>query len=293
MQSRLHVRLLATALVLGCAIATPLSASAAAPCTRWDLSQGWYAIQNNGWNTEFQLQQRGDRVSGTGSTSGKYSGNRFESFAPNENGPVAGSAVAGAVEIRTTWGGVYIGTIDETGRIDGTTYDMRNATQSSTWYSDRRMNCLSRAEAPVMGDRVSAGGTVLPSRTKSASVFGERPSRTPAPAPAPAPAPIPVSTTPDRVGTVCKTGFVHRLANAADRVCVTPASHQRVVAENRKARSRIQPGGGFYGPNTCRNGFVWREAFVGDLVCVEPGVRTLVRQENTYAARLLTTRERG
>ena len=288
MQSRFHIRLLATALVLGCAIATPMSASAAAPCTRWDLSQGWYAIQSNGWRVAFQLQQRGDRVSGIGGYS--VYRDRTTRFTELREAPVAGTVEGGAVEIRGTWGGVYIGTIDETGRIDGRTYDKNNSASSATWYSDRRMTCLSRAEAPVMGAPAPAGSQGPTFRTKSSSVF-ERPARPPAPAPAPAP--IPVSTSPDRIGTVCKTGFVHRLANAADRVCVSPASHQRVVAENRKARSRIQPGGGFYGPNTCRNGFVWREAFVGDLVCVDPAVRSLVRQENTYAARLLTTRERG
>lgn len=78
----------------------------------------------------------------------------------------------------------------------------------------------------------------------------------------------------------CKTGFVWRVARPTDLVCVTPASRRRVGGENRSAASHVQPGGGFYGPNTCIAGYAWREAFYGDLVCVDPSVRALVREEN-------------
>ena len=78
----------------------------------------------------------------------------------------------------------------------------------------------------------------------------------------------------------CKQGFVWRAARPTDAVCVTPQSRARVTVENRTAASRVQPGGGAYGPNTCSAGFVWREAFVGDMVCVTPSVRSFVREEN-------------
>lgn len=91
-----------------------------------------------------------------------------------------------------------------------------------------------------------------------------------------------------RVGTgidnsQCDAGFVERLANASDRVCVTPESHKRALQENATAASRRNPNGGPYGPNTCLTGFVWREAFAGDAVCVTPEVRQLVRQENALS----------
>ncbi|MDH4195179.1 MAG: hypothetical protein OEW33_02595 [Nitrospirota bacterium] len=91
-----------------------------------------------------------------------------------------------------------------------------------------------------------------------------------------------------RVGTgidnsQCHAGFVERLANASDRVCVTPESHKRALQENATAASRRNPNGGPYGPNTCLTGFVWREAFAGDAVCVTPEVRQLVRQENALS----------
>ena len=82
----------------------------------------------------------------------------------------------------------------------------------------------------------------------------------------------------------CKSGFVWREARPDDLVCVTPESRTRVAQENRTAASRVQPGGGSFGPNTCLSGFVWREAFDGDVVCVTPEVRTLVREENSVAA---------
>ena len=81
----------------------------------------------------------------------------------------------------------------------------------------------------------------------------------------------------------CAAGHESRLARAADRICVTSLSRAKVAYENRIAATRIQPGGGAYGPNTCRNGFVWREAFDGDLVCVEPYRRDEVRLENRGA----------
>lgn len=98
----------------------------------------------------------------------------------------------------------------------------------------------------------------------------------PAPAPAPAPSPPPDPRT-------CKPGFVWRVANASDLVCVTPESRQRVASENASAASRVDPRGA-YGPASCVAGFVWREAFAGDTVCVAPEVRSLVRDENRLAA---------
>lgn len=97
--------------------------------------------------------------------------------------------------------------------------------------------------------------------------------------------PRPVATpNPATPGTTCKNGFVWREARPGDLACVTPDSRSRVAAEYGSALSRVQPGGGAYGPNTCRAGLVWREAFAGDLVCVSPQVRMLVRQENQLAA---------
>lgn len=86
----------------------------------------------------------------------------------------------------------------------------------------------------------------------------------------------------------CKSGFVWRVARPSDLVCVTPAERDAVQRQNAAARSRVQPGGGAYGPNTCRPGYVWREAYPGDLVCVTPSERTKARQQNQlHSSRVL------
>jgi hypothetical protein len=82
--------------------------------------------------------------------------------------------------------------------------------------------------------------------------------------------------------TVCKTGFVQRLASEKDDVCVPPATQVRTVSENARAPLLWVPGN--FGTKTCAQGFVWREAFAGDLVCVTTAIRTETLQDNALAA---------
>lgn len=82
---------------------------------------------------------------------------------------------------------------------------------------------------------------------------------------------------------VCKPGYVWREAFPGDTVCVAPRRRDDVRAENRMARSRVQPGGGAYGPDTCVNGYVWRETRATDHVCVLPISRDIVARENASA----------
>lgn len=67
----------------------------------------------------------------------------------------------------------------------------------------------------------------------------------------------------------CKSGFEFRGAVMGDEICVSPASHQRVVADNAAAAGRRAPSG-----DACKQGFVWREATPTDHVCVVPQTRT-------------------
>jgi len=78
----------------------------------------------------------------------------------------------------------------------------------------------------------------------------------------------------------CKRGFVWRETVPDDHVCVSPASRDAAVQENREAASHRQPNGGPFGPDTCMQGFVWRDAFPGDHVCVTPAVRQQVTNDN-------------
>jgi hypothetical protein len=61
------------------------------------------------------------------------------------------------------------------------------------------------------------------------------------------------------------------------------AVRQQTRDENALAPTRVQPGGGPFGPDTCRQGFVWREAYPGDHVCVTGASRSRARNDNATA----------
>ena len=297
MKALFETRTLVGALALAGALAAPTLVNAQTPCAQWDVSQPWVAVQGD-YRVEFHLHQRERRFEGTASYFRRGAGTNWVLFIPTTpfgstvSGGVVGTVDGNSIELHTNWGGVYVGKIDATGRIDGFTYDKRDSTSSANWYSDRRMNCLATpapAPAPVqplpVPDRTS-GVLTSAQGSKAASVFGTgTPRPATAPAAAPAPPPAPASSDPTNIfGMSCKHGYVRRGARPTDLICVTTDSRARVAAENRTRASRVQPGGGAYGPNTCRAGFVWREAFVGDVVCVTPTIRAFVRQENQLAA---------
>lgn len=89
-----------------------------------------------------------------------------------------------------------------------------------------------------------------------------------------------------RPAPLCVPGYVWREAYAGDVVCVAPPRRGAVHAENSAAASRVEPGGGAYGPDTCVAGFVWRDARPGDHVCVPPESRALAAGENARAPQL-------
>jgi hypothetical protein len=254
-------------IVFGVCVGASMPTAAQAPCTKWDVFGAWDAVQSNspGRNARF-FEMRptgGDQFQGK-AMHAPVTSNQWR------DGQVDGSVSGSAIRFTVFWDansvGVYTGTIDGNGRIEGSTYD-RNAPQNrATWYSERRMNCLARAETPGPAKPPAGTGFKKPTTT---------PSSTPAPT-----GDLKKQATALVPSTTCKSGFVWRVARADDLVCVAPESRARVAQENRTATSRVQPGGGAYGPNTCKSGFVWREAFSGDLVCVTPEVRALVREEN-------------
>jgi hypothetical protein len=134
---------LAGSIVLGLPVAAPALATAHAACKQWDVSQPWYAIQGS-YSVLFALNQQRPAFAGTASyvqrgTETSYFFLVFPTtaFGTNVTGPVTGTVGADSIEMHTGWGGVYIGTIDETGRITGYTYDQRNSNSSAYWYSDR------------------------------------------------------------------------------------------------------------------------------------------------------------
>jgi len=78
----------------------------------------------------------------------------------------------------------------------------------------------------------------------------------------------------------CISGYVWRLANLEDRVCMRADAHLRALQDNQLAGSRRDPHGGPYGADTCLSGFVFRDAFPGDRVCVQPDTRYQAAADN-------------
>jgi hypothetical protein len=82
----------------------------------------------------------------------------------------------------------------------------------------------------------------------------------------------------------CLIGYVWRQAYSGDYVCVTPANRSQAAADDAAADSRIQQGGGAYGPYTCIQGYVWRQVVPDDYTCVTPAVRSQAAYDNSQAA---------
>jgi hypothetical protein len=74
----------------------------------------------------------------------------------------------------------------------------------------------------------------------------------------------------------CKPGYVWRLANPQDQVCVTPETQAQVLADNQQAAVKRASGQG----DACIGGYVWREANALDHVCVAPATRQQTRSDN-------------
>ena len=80
---------------------------------------------------------------------------------------------------------------------------------------------------------------------------------------------------PPQPGT-CIQGFVWRLADSTDHVCVTPQTRSQAAADN-AAQGRKNANG------TCIQGFVWRLADSTDHVCVTPQIRAQTAADNSAA----------
>jgi hypothetical protein len=134
-------RALLGALACAAALAAPLASAEPAPCTQWNVSQGWYARQGNGIDAMFLLQQRGTLLKGTGT----YKSRPVSSvIVAVESGPVTGTVRGDAIELQTSWGGVYKGRIAADGRIAGTTFPKDNPNAAVPWSGDRPVTCMSR-----------------------------------------------------------------------------------------------------------------------------------------------------
>lgn len=91
------------------------------------------------------------------------------------------------------------------------------------------------------------------------------------------------------VADKCQTGYVYRLADPDDHVCVLPTSAAQVIKDNSEltqAQRKYNPPDPArpYGVDECLPGWVWRNAYSGDVVCVSVDTRTRTAQENAEAS---------
>jgi hypothetical protein len=80
----------------------------------------------------------------------------------------------------------------------------------------------------------------------------------------------------------CAVGYVWRVADDQDYVCVTPDVHAQTLADNADKDKRHKSGS-----RDCARGYVWRGAFPDDEVCVRPAVRDQARSDNAAAPKRL------
>jgi hypothetical protein len=217
------------ALVLPCA--------AQADCRgAWDLSGPWNFTQSDGTKVHFDLQQTGDKISGTGTYSsqddtgwpagvgpgvgatfhsatveGSINGSNFRFAAPWSRAPV--DAHTGRASV-----GEYTGVVNAEGGISGGTYDKTlypddtTSHPEVTWQGNRPANCQAAAAQCVSGLvwRDNFDGDSLCVKPDERHRLAD--------------------------GT-CRSGYVWRDSFNGDKVCVTPA--QRTAAKAQKRRDEL------------------------------------------------------
>jgi len=144
-------RRLLPALTMACALAAPTLAGAQARCFQWDVTQPWVALQDNGYRVELHLTRQASDLAGTStSTSPKPTSGPFSAVVSDR---VTGTLQGDAIEFHSL-GGAYVGSIEASGRIVGTTHDEANPTARSRarFVSDRNMKCQAFRARPAGSD---------------------------------------------------------------------------------------------------------------------------------------------
>lgn len=130
----------ASRIVLSVAFVLLLPAVAwAADCAQWDISGHWEFRQTNGLTVEFELQQTGDAISGTGKYCFDCSRTGGE-FAGGNQGPVTGTVNGNSILLNTSWGSDYAGGVGSDAFIGGTTSSAGQKTAVG-WRGNRAATC--------------------------------------------------------------------------------------------------------------------------------------------------------
>lgn len=143
---------LARAALAGAALACASPALAQEECLQWDVSGRWYITQSNVGSVVFDLDQRGNVVTGRAGWSELVGGGTILGIIQQGQDPafysgsVDGTVSGNRFELRIYWPthkavGVYAGEIGPRGRIEGTTYDKLHPKNRATWFSESLMRC--------------------------------------------------------------------------------------------------------------------------------------------------------
>ncbi len=119
----------------GAILLLPFAPPANAACSQWDISGKWVIEQTNGdFATTLRFQQDGNNLRGSGHT-----GMVTLSGLVTADGTLDGSIEGNDFEFTVYWSrdviGVYKGSINPRGRLDGSTYDRMNPKSTAQWHS--------------------------------------------------------------------------------------------------------------------------------------------------------------
>lgn len=129
-----------------------------AECSKWDFNGAIQLVQSNGTTTHLSLVQTGNKINGNASFDSLHVDQCFfmdcGSVRYTYVGSVDGLVNGNAVELTIYWDrddhsiGVYTGTINALGRVEGTSYDRSHPATTASWYSYTKLGCLPSVPLP-------------------------------------------------------------------------------------------------------------------------------------------------
>jgi hypothetical protein len=119
----------------GAILLLPFAPRANAACSQWDISGEWGIEQTNGPHINVEIQQDGNNLRGSGLG---LNWSDDDSYGKME-GTLDGSIEEDDFEFTVYWSrdviGVYKGSINSRGRLEGSTYDRMNPKSTALWHS--------------------------------------------------------------------------------------------------------------------------------------------------------------
>jgi hypothetical protein len=114
-----------------------------AQCRQWDVGGKWTLTQAKNTVLFLNLSQNGNSITGQ-VTNTVNRGGKLTTYTASVDGSVNGNSF----NVQMYWSGetigVYNGTINNQGRIEGTTHDRKNPSAKVNWFSNSFMRCSRR-----------------------------------------------------------------------------------------------------------------------------------------------------